>query len=89
MRLSRLGTAFALLYLLPTLACMVMALSSASDPKGYFVLLQLPIALQMAALSALGMADSFRDISWVEGYLLLGLPVVLALYGLGRWLGER
>lgn len=86
MHSSRLGITFALVYLLPSMTCVAMALSSGIDSKGSFVLLQLPITLQLAALSALGMADSLRDLSWDGGYLFLGLPVLLALYGFGRWL---
>lgn len=58
MRLSRLGTVFALTYRLPSVTCMAMALSSRTDPKGHLALLQIPIVLQLTALSERGGAPS-------------------------------
>lgn len=86
MRLSRLGTVFCLIYLLPAIVCVAMALSS-GDSKSRFVLLQLPIALQISALDAMGFRESLHGLSWPAAYLLLCVPVVAALYCIGLGLG--
>lgn len=85
MRPSRLGVFFSLLYLVPTIGCIGMGLSS-DDSKSWFVLLQLPIVLQQSAIDALGFRGNFSGISWPEAYLLLCAPVVAILYCAGWWL---
>lgn len=86
MRISRLGICFSLIYLLPTIACVAMALSS-DDSKGRFVLLQLPIGQQMWALHLMGLSESLHGTSWPVLYFLLCVPVVVALYCIGHGLG--
>lgn len=86
MRVSRLGIFFSLLYLLPAIACVAMALSS-DDSKSRFVLLQLPIGRQMWALRSMGLGESLYGMSWPSLYFLLCVPVVVALYCVGLGLG--
>lgn len=86
MRLSRLGICFCLIYLLPAIACVAMALSS-DDSKSRFVLLQLPIGRQMWVLRSMGFSESLYGLSWPALYLLLCVPVVAALYCIGLGLG--
>jgi hypothetical protein len=87
MRVSRLGVALSLVYVLPAIACVAMAIFT-GDPKSSFVILQIPIVLQLAALAALGMGSWLTSLSWTGAYLLLGLPVALMLYLCGYWLGQ-
>ena len=87
MRVSRLGVVFCLIYLVPTIVCVVTALAS-GDPKSRFVLLQLPIGRQMRLLHWMGFnSESFYGLSWPVLYLLLGTPIVVVLYCIG--LGVR
>jgi hypothetical protein len=86
MRLSKLGVAFALFYVLPTLVCVAWSLAP-GDSKGSFVLLQLPVALQLAALHEMGFGE-LSSMSWVEAYIFLATPVVVILYIAGRSIGR-
>lgn len=86
MRVSRLGLCFSLIYLVPAIACVGLALSG-DDSKGRFVLLQLPIGQQLWALHLMGIRESLYGFSWPALYLLLCLPVVVMLYCIGWGLG--
>nr|ARJ57918.1 hypothetical protein [Pseudomonas fluorescens] len=86
MRVSRLGVCFSLIYLVPAIACVALALSS-DDSKGRFVFLQLPIGQQLRALHLVGLNESLHGLSWATLYLLLCLPVVVTLYCIGWGLG--
>jgi hypothetical protein len=79
------GVCFAGFYGAVSAICVVLALSQA-DHKDRFVLLQLPIAVQMALLpeNALRMLEG---LSWTGFYLLIGLPTLLVFYLLGSALG--
>lgn len=87
MRLSRLGIIFCLLYLLPTIACVALGLSS-DDNKSSFVLFQLPLAVQLSALKAAGFREALSGLSWPGAYLLLCSPVIVLFYCVGWWLGR-
>jgi len=87
MRISRVGIVFSLIYLLPAIACVAMALSS-GDPKSRFVLLQLPVGRQMWVLRSMGLSENLYGMSWPAIYLLLCVPVVVALYCIGLGLGR-
>jgi hypothetical protein len=86
MRVSRLGVCFSLIYLVPAVECVALALSS-DDSKGRFVFLQLPIGQQLRALHLVGLNESLHGLSWATLYLLLCLPVVVMLYCIGWGLG--
>jgi hypothetical protein len=75
-----------LIYLVPAIACVALALSS-DDSKGRFVFLQLPIGQQLRALHLVGLNESLHGLSWATLYLLLCLPVVVMLYCIGWGLG--
>lgn len=78
------GIVFAALYLAIVILCVAGALSADGDDKGRFVLLQLPLAPQLALLHELNLDRLLRDLSWVGGYLLIGLPT-LALFYFAGW----
>jgi hypothetical protein len=82
--LSRIGFILCATYTTIIAICFALAFS-ADDFKGQYVFLQLPIALQMAALETFGLTHSLRDVSWTGAYLLLALPSLMFLYLLG-WL---
>lgn len=64
-------------------ACVIASLI-AEDAKGGFVLLQLPIALQGAVLSAVGLGPALSKVGWLGAYALIGGGTMATLYGLGR-----
>jgi len=80
---SRVGIAFCVPYAIVIAACVAMSFGT-GDPKGGFVFLQLPIALQGGLLQAIGFGPLLSSLSWVPAYLLLALPTFAALYWLGR-----
>lgn len=82
--MSRIGFLLCTTYAAIIAICFALAFS-ADDFKGQYVFLQLPIALQMAALETIGLTPLLRDVSWTGTYLLLALPSFMFLYLLG-WL---
>lgn len=86
MQLSRAGACLALLYVVPTVICIVIGLCS-DDYKSQYVWLQIPVALQMAALHSMGVLEHFTGLTWPGLYLLACLPVIAGLYGVGYVLG--
>jgi hypothetical protein len=81
-----------MLYVAATALCMWAASDAVGDPKGHFVLLQLPLTPQLAVLDAFGADAWLTDMSWVTGYSLLVPPFLTVLYLFGyamQWLIER
>lgn len=70
-------------YVVVTVACLGMAFLTVGDPKGHFVLLQLPIALQGALICSVGFCQLFEHLSWVAAYSYITLPTLGMLYFLG------
>lgn len=87
MKISRLGLSLAGFYVVTSLLCVVAAFTT-GDPKGNFVLLQLPIALQGGLLQSVGLAPLLSRLDWGTAYLLLALPTVIAQYACGALLGK-
>ncbi len=85
---SKTGAALVLCYVFITIACITTSLNAQSDSKGSFALLQLPIALQGALLHALGLGDFLTSLGWVSAYIVLGVPTIILLYIIGRFLGR-
>lgn len=81
--MSKIGTALCLTYLLAILVCLGFALTAHGDPKGQFVLMQIPIALQGSLAFALGFGPTLADLSWPEAYLYLAVPTFVLLYAVG------
>jgi hypothetical protein len=77
------GIVFAALYLAVVILCIAGALSADGDDKGRFILLQLPLALQLALLHDLNLDRLLGDLSWTGGYLLIGLPTLALFYFVG------
>ena len=59
------------------------ALSSEGDPKGHFVLLQLPIALQLAVVDSLGLATYLEEWSFPVAYSVFVPTACIFLYASG------
>lgn len=85
--MSRLGLGLVGAYVLITLACVIAGLL-ASDGKGHHVLMQLPIALQGAALSSLGFGATLASLSWASAFALIGGGTVIVLYLVGSMVGR-
>ncbi|KER85517.1 hypothetical protein [Xanthomonas arboricola] len=91
-RFSVFGTVLCLLYVAATALCVWAASDAGGDPKGHFVLLQLPLTPQLTVLAAIGADAWLTDMPWVTSYLLLVPPFLAALYLFGyavQWLIER
>jgi hypothetical protein len=82
-RFSRLGLGLCITYLVLALAAVAWSALAAGDPKGRFVLVQLPIAIQAAVLDSLGLGSLLDGLSWVGAYIALALPTFALLYGVG------
>ena len=86
--MSKFGFILCILYVAASGLCVWAGIASSQDPKGSFVLLQLPLALQAGLLHWLG-ADGFLDhLSWPAAYAAIGLPTAAALYGFGAILSS-
>ncbi|WP_115050145.1 hypothetical protein [Xanthomonas arboricola] len=91
-RFSLFGAVLCLLYGAVTALCVWAASAAGGDPKGHFVLLQLPLTPQLTVLDAMGADAWLTDMPWVTGDLLLVPPFLAALYLFGyavQWLIER
>lgn len=86
--MSRLGLVLCAIYAAIILVCVAISLSADGDPKGQFVFMQLPIAMQAGLVQTLGFGSALASLSWPAAYALLGLPVFALLYGVG-WLLSR
>lgn len=81
--MSRLGLLLAGIYISLIVFCLTLAYSAGNDYKGQYVMMQLPIALQISLLYELGLSDMLRNLSWFSVYLLLAVPTCVVLYGIG------
>ena len=82
---SKFGIGLCVVYALIIAVCVFSA--QGADNKGAFVLLQLPIALQMAIVPK-SLYSTLENLSWLRAYLLFGTPTFLILYLFG-WFLER
>jgi hypothetical protein len=80
---SRVGSGLCLAYALSAAASVAYGALVVGDSKGRFVFLQLPIVLQGALLDGLGLSPLLSGLSWPAAYLIIGLPTLALLYGLG------
>ncbi|MCC4614377.1 hypothetical protein LL963_20150 [Xanthomonas campestris pv. esculenti] len=81
-RVSIGGLLLCLPYLAVTLLC-VWAANASTDPKGSFVLLQLPLTPQLEVVHAVGATAFLEHLSWAWAYALLYQPMLAGLYLLG------
>lgn len=82
-RLNRFGFALCIAYLLLTCVCLWAAYAIVGDLKGRFILLQLPIALQLALLDWLGFRGWINDWGWPIAYTVFIPFTLLILYCIG------
>jgi hypothetical protein len=80
-KLNKLGFALCVMYLLMSLFLVWSAYSTNGDVKGQFVLLQLPIALPLMLLNALGVSG--LNWSWFVGYAIFIPLILFVLYYVG------
>lgn len=85
--MSKLGLILCTLYVTISALCIWAGVAS-SDPKGSFVLLQLPLALQATLLHSLGVDRFLGNLSWPTTYAVLGLPTLAILYSVGAAIGS-
>ncbi len=84
---SKVGLAFVVFYLILTLICVIWAFT-VSDPKGKFVLLQLPVALQLVVVQELGYIKLLVGLSWFVIYPLIIIPTLVILYQIGAMINS-
>jgi len=80
---SYLGLVVAALYSLLVAVCVIKANKKNLDVKSYVVWLQIPLGLQLALLRKMGFTSFLERLSWLSGYILLGVPALLFSYFLG------
>jgi len=82
--MSKMGMIFCLIYMLIIILCCSLALWADGDPKGQFVLLQIPLVLfaQLDILRKIGL-DTLLLNSWFVGYLVIVPPTFALLYCFG------
>ncbi|AUI08612.1 MULTISPECIES: hypothetical protein [Stenotrophomonas] len=85
--LSWTGIAICTLYLALT-TWLVLDAQANSDPKGAYILMQLPVMLQTAALDAISMGGWLSGKTWTTVYLLVMPPTLVVLYAVGAMLGS-
>ena len=85
MKISKVGLVLSLIYFLIVMGFVVWA-NTLIDPKSKFVILQLPLALQMAGLHEIGVLKYFTDISWTMAYIMIGIPTLLLFYFIGYFI---
>lgn len=87
--MSKIGLTFCLAYVAFAGLCIWASLDAAGDPKGdpkgSFVLLQLPLTLQLGLLDWLGLGSLLGRASWPVAYSVIGSLTLVALY-LSGWL---
>lgn len=79
--MSRLGVILCAVYAVIIVLCV--GITSGADPKGKFVLLQLPLVFHDALIFKLGLNRYFEKMSWLETYLALVPPTFIFLYAVG------
>ena len=85
MKTSKVGLVLAFIYFLIVMICVIWA-NTLLDSKSNFVILQLPLALQMAGLHEIGLLKYFAGISWTMAYVLIGIPTLLWFYFIGYFI---
>lgn len=85
--LSWTGIAICTLHLALT-TWLVLDAQAHSDPKSAYILMQLPVMLQTAALDAIGMGGWLSGKAWTTVYLLVMPPTLVVLYAVGAMLGS-
>ncbi len=87
MKLSRAGLAFCMVYVLASVAIWVYASNRVGDPKGTFVLKQLPVAFAAAAAEKLGLFPLMEQLPGLVVWAMLFLPTVAVIYCIGWAVG--
>lgn len=82
MKLNNVGLIVASVYFFIVVVCVVWAVLI-DDQKGKFVILQLPLALQMAGLDSMGVLKYLPSMSWAMAYLFIGIPTLWFFYLIG------
>lgn len=82
MRITKTGIVLCSLYLIASVGFVIWA-QFVSDPKGKYIILQMPVVLQHGLLLAFDATHILKTMNWVEVYLVLGTPMLCFLILLG------
>ena len=82
MRITNTGIVLTIIYITTLVVCAIWA-QFVSDPKGQYVILQLPVSLQHAVLLFVGATNLLSGMSWPVIYVVLGIPMIVMLILLG------
>jgi hypothetical protein len=83
LQFSRTGLLLGALYVGMIITCVIWA-QFITDPKGKYIILQLPVVLQHGLLFAIDATWILKGMTWTGVYLLLGIPVLVFLVILGN-----
>lgn len=83
LQLNRTGLILGAIYIIIVFVCVIWA-QFITDPKGKFIILQIPVVLQHGLLMAIEATPFLKGISWLGIYLLLGIPMLVLLVILGN-----
>ena len=86
--MSKFGLALCFLYIAVSALCILGSIDAGIDSKGLFVLLQLPLGLQLGALDWLGFRPLLTKMSWPVAYVSIGSLTLALLYGTGWLMGS-
>ena len=83
MQFSRTGLILGILYIVIILTCVIWA-QFITDPKGKYIILQLPVVLQHGLLLTFNSTHLLHNMPWVVVYLVLAVPMLALLIFLGN-----
>ena len=75
MHISKTGIVLCVFYFVASIGCVIWA-QYISDPKGKFIILQIPVVFQHGLLLALDATHLLKNMSWPLLYLVLGVPML-------------
>lgn len=81
--MSRFGLYFCAPYAIFVAACLGHVMLGGGDDAARLVLLQMPIAGQLAVVHWLGLGRTLEFVSWPDAYGLFMTPAFILLYALG------
>jgi hypothetical protein len=79
--MNKIGGSLCFLYLMTSIVCILLAFNVHGDFKGEFILLQLPIAMQLALLDSIGMRSLILHLpSTVTYFFIVFSPHYVFIY---------
>lgn len=83
LQLTRTGKILGSLYILILTFCVIYA-QFITDPKGKYIILQIPVVLQHGLLLTVEATSLLKGMSWFSIYLTLATPMIVLLVATGN-----